>query len=454
MQRVAIIGYGAVGQALTPLLLARPGIEASVVSVVCPDADAAAVASSFGLGFTAAALTAQNFAAVLESSLAPGDCLINVSVDVCSAELIRWCRDHGVLYLDTCIEPWAGGYGSPSNPVVTTNYALRNEALALHVPGAPTAVVAHGANPGLVSHFAKAGMLELAELRGVDRWDSWADLARRLDVRVIQIAERDTQTGLLPAGAAAAFCNTWSADGLLAEAWQCAELGWGSHEDRLPALAHRHDFGDGAGIRLDRHGVDVRVRSWVPSVGPQSAHLITHHEALSIASFLTIPGRDAGTPRYRPTVYYAYRPSPLTAASLERWVRQGYGEPPVKRLLRDDLAEGFDQLGALFVFPGGAYWYGSTLTLQEARALAPCNNATTMQVAAGIIAAFEWMRRHRREGVVEAESMDHEFVLAVARPYLGDVSGVLSDWQPAPGSGLQWRDFAPTGITLMEESLS
>lgn len=58
--------------------------------------------------------------------------------------LIRWCQAHGVLYLDTCIEPWAGGYAAAD--ASTTNYALRRAALALHRLGAPTALVAHGAN--------------------------------------------------------------------------------------------------------------------------------------------------------------------------------------------------------------------------------------------------------------------------------------------------------------------
>ena len=61
------------------------------------------------------------------------------------------------MYLDTVVEPWLGGYfdGTPSE---RSNYAQREEMLALKVkfgPDAPTAVVTHGANPGLVSHFVK-----------------------------------------------------------------------------------------------------------------------------------------------------------------------------------------------------------------------------------------------------------------------------------------------------------
>ena len=36
------------------------------------------------------------------------------------------------MYIDTCIEPWAGGYTDPATPPGRrTNYAMREEALAL-----------------------------------------------------------------------------------------------------------------------------------------------------------------------------------------------------------------------------------------------------------------------------------------------------------------------------------
>lgn len=35
-----------------------------------------------------------------------------------------------------------------------------------------------------------------------------------------------------------------------------------------------------------------------------------------------------------------------------------------------------------------AYWYGSRLSIEQARQLAPCNNATSMQVAAGVVAGM------------------------------------------------------------------
>ncbi len=80
-------------------------------------------------------LTRENFRRVLNPLLGRGDFLLNVSVDVSSIALIKFCWEKGAMYLDTCIEPWPGGYTDPTVPVAKrTNYALREEALALR-PG-------------------------------------------------------------------------------------------------------------------------------------------------------------------------------------------------------------------------------------------------------------------------------------------------------------------------------
>src|SRR5690606_22103076 len=100
------------------------------------------------------------------------------------------------------IEPWPGGYTDPSlTPSQRSNYALRETALELkrRYPGGHTAVVAHGANPGLVSHFAKKALLDIASAAGHEfsppgSREDWAALACAVGVKVIHIAERDTQT--------------------------------------------------------------------------------------------------------------------------------------------------------------------------------------------------------------------------------------------------------------------
>lgn len=438
---ILVVGFGAIGQALLIPLMQYFNLESKQIHILTADVEGQAIAAHSNIDFEVLALTPTNFASILNKYLTASDLLINVSVEVSSIDLIKWCQQHEVLYLDTCIEPWAGGYQSAAMDE-TTNYYLRYHALENHTPDSVTAVLAHGANPGLVSHFVKQGLLELAKKSGVEIWDNYAELANKLGIKVIQIAERDTQTTQTKR-LANEFRNTWSVQGLISEAKQPAELGWGSHEDTFPADVQRHTFGDQSGIYFNTESIRTSVKSWVPSKGEQLAYLISHHEALSIANFLTL--RDSeGNILYRPTVYFAYCPSDEARDSLEEWHTNGFTKPVQSKVMKEEIIYGYDELGTLFVFKGGAYWYGSTLEIQEARKLAPFNNATTLQVVAGILGALEWMLLNPKASVVEPENLDHHQILQTALPFLGNVRGVFTDWQPAIQSKLQFNDFRIT----------
>src|SRR6266849_3565144 len=204
--RLVIVGFGSIGQGVLPLLLRHIDIRPDQIAIITAELRGKEVAEEYGVRFVETALTRENYRAVLDGCLGRGDFLLNVSVDVSSVALIELCRETGALYLDTCIEPWPGGYTDPSMPPsARSNYALRESALALREGGAvggqgtgPTAVITHGANPGLVSHFVKQALLDVARAADpampppADR-ASWARLAERLGVKIIHIAERDTQ---------------------------------------------------------------------------------------------------------------------------------------------------------------------------------------------------------------------------------------------------------------------
>jgi homospermidine synthase len=126
--------------------------------------------------------------------------------------------------------------------------------------------------------------------------------------------------------------------------------------------------------------MSTRVRSWTPISGEQVARLITHHEAIEIAEYLTLhtdtPGTGtqpasaassaaplssgspptpgtaketsqwlehtaAGAPLYRPTVHYAYRPCDEAEASVAVVEATGYSLPAAQHIMRqDEIAPG------------------------------------------------------------------------------------------------------------------
>jgi homospermidine synthase len=419
-----------------PLLLRHLTITPDRITIISPDDAARAVAEQQGIKFIKEGLRRENYRRILEPLLGRGDFLVNVSVDVSSVALVRYCWDAGAMYIDTCIEPWAGGYTDPSlPPAKRTNYALREEALALRekVLKRPTALVTHGANPGLVSHLVKQALLNIASDTGAavseptDR-AGWGALAQKLGIRTIHIAERDSQTSPR-LKRQNEFVNTWSVDGFVSEGGQPAELGWGSHEKMFPRDARRHESGCGAAIFLTQAGVATRVRTWTPKAGPIHGFLITHSEAIAIADYYSVMERDKVL--YRPTVHYAYHPSDAAVLSIHEFCGRSYQVQDHKRIMMDDITEGIDELGVLLCgHKKNAYWYGSQLSVQEARKLAPCNNATSLQVTASVLAGMIWCIENPNRGLVEPDEIDFRRNLDLCMPYLGPVSGTYTDWTP------------------------
>jgi homospermidine synthase len=437
--RLVMLGFGAVGQGVLPLLLRDLKLRPQQITLIKARAGGLDAAREAGVECVVQTLSADNLHATLAPRLRAGDVLLHLAVDVSSAALLAWCQAHAVLYLDTCIEPWAGGFLDPAlSAAARTNHALRRAALALRRPGAATAVLTHGANPGLVSHFVKQALLNLAADAGMPAKapatrEGWAALAKRLGVRVIHIAERDTQLGARRK-ALGEFVNTWSCEAFIDEATQPAELGWGTHEKSLPHDGVRHAERDAASIYLHRPGAATRVRSWTPTGGAMHGFLVTHAEAISIAAYLTLG--DPSAPAYRPTVHYAYQPCDDALLSLHELAGRNWRPQERQRLLRDDLIGGIDELGVLLMGPPrGAYWYGSRLSADEARTLAPANSATTLQVAAGVLGGLAWALRHPHEGIVEPDEMDFAEVMATARCFLGPLEGVYTDWTPLADRG-------------------
>ncbi len=445
--RIVILGFGSIGQGTLPLLHRHIACDPGAITIVTAEAHGRAEAEAQGVGFIVQPLTAENYIAVLDPLLGAGDFLCNLSVEVSSLALIEFCRSKGALYLDTCIEPWPGGYTDERlSPSQRSNYMLRESALEFRRKSGgsgPTAIVTHGANPGLVSHFVKQALLDIARDTGAEAEkptsrSGWATLAHRLGIKVIHIAERDTQSPDLPKRPGE-FVNTWSVDGFYSEGSQPAELGWGSHERHFPADGGRHDFGCGAAIYLNRPGAATRVRSWTPIKGPYQGFLVTHGESISIADYLTLQ-KDAEV-IYRPTVHYAYHPCDSAVLSLHELAGRNWRLQSEKRILLDEITEGIDELGVLLMgHARGAYWYGSVLSIEAARALAPGQNATGLQVTMPVVAGMIWAIENPDRGLVEPDEIDHERILEITRPYLGRLAGVYSEWTPLTGRNALFAD--------------
>ena len=442
---IIMIGFGSIGRGTLPLILRHFDCDRSKITIIDPDDRERRLAEQEGIRFEKAAVTRENYRDLLLPLLTAGPgqgFMVNLSVDVSSGAMIELCREANALCIDTVIEPWPGYYTDRSLTVAQrSNYVLREKLLEQRRahPEGPTAVSCCGANPGMVSWFVKQALLDVAAATGLDPVDpqsreDWGRLMQRVGVKGIHIAERDTQRPLKPK-VRDVFINTWSVDGFLSEGFQPAELGWGTHEKSLPPDGRRHESGCDAAIYLLRPGANTRVRSWCPTPGPQYGFLVTHNESISIADYFTV--RENGQVVYRPTCHYAYHPADDAVLSLHEIFGSGGQRQSKGHILEEnEIVDGIDELGVLlYGHAKNAYWYGSQLSIEETRHLAPWQNATGLQVTSAVIAGMVWALENPKAGIVGADEMDFRRCLEIQRPYLGPVTGVYTDWTPLVNRG-------------------
>jgi homospermidine synthase len=459
-RRILFVGFGFVARCTLPVLLEHVRVRPEDIAILEFEPDEKAIRPWIekGVKFVRAKVEPENLGELLGRHVGAGDVLIDLAWNIDCCEIVQWCHDHGVLYVNTSVElwdPYANSQGA--HPTKMTLYwrhmNIRRMVERWGSPG-PTAVLEHGANPGLISHFTKHALLDIAHTcldegkfvgEHAERISSHAHdrafnhLAHALGVKVIHCSERDTQISDRPKEVDE-FVNTWSVEGFREEGTTTAEMGWGTHEKELPPFAYEHEDGPRSQICLARMGINTQVVSWVPHY-PIVGMVVRHGEAFSITEKLSV--RDAaGKTVYRPTVHYAYCPSDAAIASLWELRGNDYRLQSKARIMTDEITTGADILGALVMgHPLDSWWCGTDLSIEESRRLVPHQNATTVQVAISVVAATMWMIENPERGVLLPDDLPHDYVLGIAKPYLGRFISTRSDWTPLKNYSNAFRGF-------------
>ncbi|NQV96404.1 MAG: saccharopine dehydrogenase NADP-binding domain-containing protein, partial [Acidimicrobiaceae bacterium] len=307
-KRVLVLGCGSVAQCVVPLLVRDLKLEPSSITIVdfVDNRHRVASAIASGVKYEIDQVTQENLDSFLTARVSAGDILLDLAWNIDCTTILEWCHDHGVRYLNTSVELW-NPYDKMAeiHPLNRTLY-VRHQAIRKMINrwgsnDGPSAVVEHGANPGLVSHFAKQALFEISNkiltdgragsrqsaLESALSDGAFDRLAMLTGTRVIHISERDTQITNVPKRVNE-FVNTWSVEGFYEEGVAPAEMGWGTHERWMPANAHVHtDDGPRNQICLAQPGMETWVRSWVPT-GEILGMIIRHDESYTMSNHLTV----------------------------------------------------------------------------------------------------------------------------------------------------------------------
>ena len=449
--KILFVGYGAVAECTLPVLFKHIKVAPRNVTIMDFEDRSEKLKkwTSKGVRFFKDRVTEDNLDSLLGKHLSAGDILIDLAWNIDACAVLQWCHDRGVKYINTSVELWDPYAGAPNKHPTERTLYWRHMNLRRMIGGwkekGATAVIEHGANPGLISHFTKQGLIDIGtaaiaekrlkakqaeQVASLIKERKFNLLAQALGVKVIHCSERDTQITNKPKQVDE-FVNTWSIEGFREEGTTTSELGWGTHEKTLPAYAFRHKQGPGNQICIARMGMNTWVRSWVPNYTILGM-VVRHGEAFTISDRLTVwDGKKAA---YRPTVHYAYCPCDEAISSLNELRGYNYELQPKLRIMNDEITTGSDILGALIMgHTFNSWWIGSDLSIEESRRLVPHQNATTMQVAISVVAATMWMIDNPEEGVRVPDDLPHDTILGVSRPYLGKFISTRSDWTPLKG---------------------
>lgn len=407
-------------------------------------------------------VTKSNYRKILAKYLKHGDMLVDASYDIGTDELITWCHSHGVMYFNMNVEefdPFSNAHKKPQDfTLYERNQSLRRTAKNWDKDRVnPTMIVDSGENPGVVSAFLKRGLVDIAKAKFLRnpkisserkklikyyiRNNYFKHLAHELGMKVVHITEKDTQISNNPRRPNE-YCNTWSVAGFAEETSAPAELGWGTHERKMPAEAFSHATGEKNQICLHLRGCNKLIRSWT-KMGPFVGMLVRHGEAYSISSRFTLHADEIKHPRsyihdplrnvdnkskavYRPTVHFVYLPCDAGMATVHKLRENNYelGEPV--RNMYDDIISGMDEIGCLIMGDFGVWWIGTSLDTVETRklidSLANDINATTLQAAGGLVAAVIYAINHPNEGFCFVDDVNYKEYLQIAMLFQGPVN--------------------------------
>ncbi|OGW74870.1 MAG: homospermidine synthase [Omnitrophica bacterium RBG_13_46_9] len=454
-----VIGCGSVSQCAIPLVLELIEMSPEKITIMDFVDNRSRVKDALdrGVKYVFDRVTPDNYTKLLAKYVGPGDMIIDLAWNIEAEAILDWCRDNRVLYANTSIEEWDPYKDSNRNdPTRYTLYArhmqLRNMLDRWGDNNGTTAIVDHGANPGLVSHFTKYALRDIAkkilsekpsdprvdQLQGLLQEKNFAKLAQITGVKTIHISERDMQITDKPKEVDE-FVNTWSIEGFFEEGVAPAELGWGTHEYYIPLNAHFHKVGPQNQICLSSIGMKTWVRSWVPC-GEITGMVIRHGEAFSISDRLTV--WEDGKAVYRPTVHYAYRPSDAAINSMQELEMRQFKLQEKQRIMSDEIISGRDELGVLLMgHDFKSWWCGSLLDIHTARKLVPHQQATTLQVAISVVAAAVWMIKNPKRGFLLPDDLDHEEILRIAIPYIKPFVSRSVDWTPLKNLNTKFTKF-------------
>ena len=117
-KKVLMVGFGSVAQCTLPILVKHLRVPLANITVMDFEDQTHLLKewTAQGVRFVRDKITPENMGSTLAKYLGPGDLLIDLAWNIDCCEILQWCHDRGVLYVNTSVELWDPYIGAHSKP--------------------------------------------------------------------------------------------------------------------------------------------------------------------------------------------------------------------------------------------------------------------------------------------------------------------------------------------------
>ena len=448
--RIVQFGFGAVGKSFFEKASKEIKFDKEKYYVISMDKLEYAFFLEMGgnIGnFIVAEINRENFKNIFSKYLSEGDLLIDFADSVGTRDFIEWCANKNVMYLNTGETDWSDNWYNIFEENIKKN-ELRNLLRKENNVNKYPIVIHHGNNPGLVSHFVKAGLEYIVknQFKNNQKYNmllkehKFNELARELDLKEIHVNDNDYQE-VKDKFEKDKLYSTWSVDSFFFEMLSEATANIGTDEiindkEEIKKIDFKNGFLEFKDIAINKVG-----KTYYPN-GYFEGFLVPHEETITIAKSLEVKKEDKVI--YRPTVIFLYSPCDFAIKYLKEAkvndylhtdinkpqddnvsIIRGYKYPERAEIIyKENIKHGTEYVGVLLL--GNKFrpvWVGNRIKksfLYKDKKSSFWQTPTITPVSMSALSATCWMIKHKDKGGIyfPDDIDDYKEIISFAEKYI------------------------------------
>ena len=452
--KIVQFGFGAVGKSFYEKVRKEIKFNENKYYVITTNKEEFTAYVNLGgmvANFIVAEIAKDNFEQVFSKYLNEGDLLIDFADTVGTKDICKWCAEKNIMYTNTGEADW------PENWYSIFNENLKKQEIKAYYQNINEKnkypiVLQHGNNPGLVSHFVKAGLEYIVnnqykknkEIKELIKHNKFNEVAQKIGLKMIHVNDIDLQK-INETYNKDTLYNTWCVDSFFFEMLSEATFDIGTDEkitytDDCKLLDNVNGF-----IEFKNLAIDKKCKTIYPN-GKFNGFLVPHEETITIAKSLEV--RQNNKTIYRPSVMFIYSPceyarkyfetakigeyvdskvpKQLDAESKdEEIIVRGYKYPKNATIVyKENIESGTEYVGVLLLGNNfNPVWVGNRIEipyLYKHEKDSYWQTPTITPVAMSALSAVCWMIKNKEKGGIyfPEDIPDYKYIIKTAEKYI------------------------------------